>query len=69
LKTVEAKQLLLGALAYYKIDVLHVDNQFISIIKDYRIEIEQNGIYKLIENGQVIAPFADIDELCQFILL
>jgi hypothetical protein len=62
-------QLLLNALDYYQIDILKVDDHHVSIIKDYNIEVEQNGIYKLTENGQVIAPFADIDELCQFILL
>jgi hypothetical protein len=31
------------------------------------IEIEANGIFKLRSEGLVIAPFADLDELCQFI--
>ncbi|HMQ45851.1 MAG TPA: hypothetical protein PKA00_02830 [Saprospiraceae bacterium] len=36
---------------------------------DYVIEIEGNELFKLLQNGYVIAPFDDIDELCDFILM
>ncbi|MEO1260397.1 MAG: hypothetical protein AAFZ15_16490 [Bacteroidota bacterium] len=33
----------------------------------YVIEIENEHLFKLIQDDQVIAPFADVEELCQFI--
>ena len=35
--------------------------------KDYTIEIEARNLFKLLHNNQVIAPFNDIEELCNFI--
>jgi hypothetical protein len=61
------KENLLNALIYYGINVLDDSSSKIQIEKGYAIEIESNGIYKLLGDGQVIAPFDDLDELCRFI--
>ena len=42
-------------------------DKIIELEKDYEVEIEANGIFKLRSEGLVIAPFADLDELCRFI--
>jgi len=64
-----AQEVLLDALRYYEIAVSSINYNIIKVIKDYSIEVEQNGVYKLYDEGNVIAPFDDIDELCRFILL
>ena len=64
-----AQEVLLDALRYYEIAVSSKKDNIIKVIKNYSIEVEQNGIYKLYDEGNVIAPFDDIDELCRFILL
>ncbi len=65
----EAKELLLSALDYYSIPLVAVNNSIITVYKNYEIEIEANGLYKLKCEGSVIAPFDDVDELCRFMLL
>jgi len=62
-------EILLDALQYYNIPVLQVSSNMVMVIKNYSIEVEANGIYKLYDNGSVIAPFDDIDDLCRFILM
>ena len=63
------KDLARAALQYYNVEILDEnENQFI-VVKGYQIEIERNGLYKLLSDGQVIAPFDDVDDLCRFILL
>ncbi|MDO8995690.1 hypothetical protein [Sediminibacterium sp.] len=64
-----SKDFLLGALKYYNIEIIKNEDNHITIFKDYVIEIETNGLFKLKCDGQVIAPFDDIDELCRFVLL
>ncbi len=58
---------LLLALQDYKIEVLADDGHLVQVEQEYSIEVEQNGIFKLRWKGKVVAPFADLDELCQFI--
>ncbi|MCB9080591.1 MAG: hypothetical protein H6555_02655 [Lewinellaceae bacterium] len=60
---------LLEALRLHNITVLADEGQAVSVIHDYRIEIEREALYKLWWRGEVVAPFNDLDELCQFILL
>lgn len=62
------QEMLLDCLAYYEIQVNRVENNLIFTIKDYEIEVEKNGLYKLKQSGAVIAPFDNLDALCQFIL-
>ena len=60
--------ILIDALKYYNIDILNQNGNHFIIGKNYEIEVEPNGLYKLRCDGQVIAPFNDIDELCLFVL-
>lgn len=65
----ENKKRLLEALLYYNIEILETSANKINIGRGYSIEIEQNGLYKLFSDDQVVAPFDDLDELCRFVLL
>lgn len=65
----DAKMILLDALQYYSIEVLQDVQQHITVGRGYTIEVETNGLYKLCSDGQVVAPFDDVNELCRFILL
>jgi len=31
------------------------------------VEVEGPGLYKLLQGGQVVAPFSGVEELCRFI--
>jgi hypothetical protein len=64
-----AKEILIGALQYYTIEIFEINETTIKVAKGYEVEVEKNGVYKLMCDGQVIAPFNDVDELCRFILL
>lgn len=58
---------LLLALSDFEIQILSDNGRFLEIEKDYTIEVEQNGVFKLLWKGKVVAPFLDLAELCQFI--
>ncbi len=62
-----ALEILLEALQFYEIEVMSVNGNHIKVPPAYEIEVEANGIYKLLDEGYIIAPFADINELCRFI--
>ena len=59
---------LLDCLRHYEIEVLATQGQTVRVAKGYEIEVEANGLYKLLSEGSVVAPFDDLDELCRFIL-
>lgn len=61
------KEKLLQMLNHYGIQVVNDKDKIIELEKDYVVEIEANGIFKLRSEGLVVAPFADLDELCRFI--
>lgn len=63
----DTKESLIQALNRYHIQILNDRGKYIELENDYEIEIEANGIFKLRSEGLVVAPFADLDELCQFI--
>jgi hypothetical protein len=65
----DAKKILLGALDHYNIEIIDGSNNHVRVGRGYAIEVEANGLYKLMSDGQVVAPFDDVDELCRFILL
>jgi hypothetical protein len=62
------KEILLDCLNYYEIAVIAERNNIIETIKGYSIEVESNGLYKLMADSSVVAPFKNLDELCNFIL-
>ena len=58
---------LITALNDYEIKVLLDKGNTLVIEKEYIIEIEKNGVYKLIWKGKTVAPFQNLNELCHFI--
>jgi hypothetical protein len=63
-----AKEMLLDCLAYYGIPVTGSAGNVIELPKGYAVEVEPNGLYRLMSDGSVVAPFDDLDELSRFIL-
>lgn len=61
------REWLLLALSDFSINIVEDNGQVLEVDKDYVIEIEQNGIFKLLWKGKVVAPFQDLAELCHFI--
>jgi hypothetical protein len=64
----EAQKILLEALKFYEIEILSVVGTHVKVQNSYEIEVESNGLYKLLDDGYIIAPFDDLNELCRFIL-
>ena len=63
----EAESRLHYALNYYGIAVLGSEQNTVQLAQGYQVEVENTSLYKLLSDGAVVAPFADVDELCQFI--
>ncbi|NJL76327.1 MAG: hypothetical protein HC892_16240 [Saprospiraceae bacterium] len=61
------KEWLLLALESYEISVVQDKEGCLEVENDYTVEIEQNGVFKLLHEGKVVAPFMNLDELCSFI--
>jgi hypothetical protein len=64
----EALKTLTEALKFYGIEILSVNSNHVKVQDKYEIEVEANGLYKLLDDGYIVAPFNDINELCRFIL-
>ena len=60
--------ILLKTLKQRGILVLSSEQNKVRIAPDYEIEIEPNGMYKLLDAGYIVAPFPDLDSLCAFLL-
>ena len=63
----EQKAALLEALQGYELEVLRVTDTAIFVSPAYEIELEDNCIFKLSDEGYVVGPFSDLNELCRFI--
>jgi hypothetical protein len=61
------KEWLMLGLREYEIKILADEGQKVEVEKGYLIEVEANGLFKLLSEGKVVAPFDDLDELCNFI--
>jgi hypothetical protein len=61
-------EILLDALTFYEINILCVIDNHVQLQNNYNVEVEANGLYKLFDDGYVVAPFNDVNELCRFIL-
>lgn len=61
-------EFLLYVLRYYEIEVISHHDKVIELEKGYLIEIESERLFKLCHQGGVIAPFANVEELCYFIM-
>jgi hypothetical protein len=63
-----ALETLLEALKVYEIEVLALEGTHVKLQNNYEIEVERNKLYKLIDDGYIVAPFSHLNELCRFIL-
>ena len=61
-------EILLEALKVYEIEVITIEGNRVKLQNNYEVEVEKNKLYKLIDNGYIVAPFSDLNELCRFIL-
>ena len=64
-----AQEILLEALKFYEIEIISVNGNRVKIQNYFEIEVEANGLYKLLDDGYIVAPFNDLNELCRFILV
>jgi hypothetical protein len=64
----DAKEELKDCLQFFNIEMESDEGNKVYLQKGYCIEVEANGLYKLMQHGEVIAPFDDLNELCHFIL-
>ena len=63
-----AQENLLEALKVYQIEILSVEGNYVKVQNNFEIEVESNGLYKLLDDGYIVAPFNDLNDLCRFIL-
>ena len=63
----DPKEFLLFALAHFGIEAISQEGNLVMLEKGYAIEIEGKELFKLLQDGLVIAPFTDVEEICQFI--
>ncbi len=61
-------EILLEALKVYEIEVIAIEGNRVKLQNKYEVEVEKNKLYKLIDDGYIVAPFRDLNELCRFIL-
>ena len=61
-------EILLEALKVYESEVITVEGNRVKLQNNYEVEVEKNKLYKLIDDGYIVAPFSDLNDLCQFIL-
>ena len=61
-------EILLEALKVYEIEIVAIEGTHVKLQNNYEIEVEKNKLYKLIDDGYIVAPFSDLNELCRFIL-
>lgn len=63
----DPKELLLLVLRGMDIEIKKEMGKFVEVENGYTIEVEGKGLYKLLHRNQVVAPFADVVEMCGFI--
>jgi hypothetical protein len=63
----DPKELLLLVLKGMEIEILQHDGKYVEVEHGYTIEVEGKSLYKLMHKGKVVAPFADVVEMCGFI--
>ena len=67
MEDVDPQPFLLFALSHFDLKVLKKEGKMIYIEQGYAVEIEGESLFKLMQGGQVISPFSDIEEMCNFI--
>jgi hypothetical protein len=69
LEQFDPKELLMLVLRGMDIAVIREEGQQVEVENGYTIEVEGKSLYKLCYRNQVVAPFADVVEMCGFIKL
>lgn len=67
IENLDPKELLIIVLTGMDINILKEKDKILEVENDYTIEVEGKSLYKLLHKGQVVAPFADVVEMCGFI--
>lgn len=54
-----ALEILLEALKVYEIKVIAIEGSHVKLKNNYEIEVEKNKLFRLIDDGYIVAPFSD----------
>ncbi|MEM6629230.1 MAG: hypothetical protein AAF694_06135 [Bacteroidota bacterium] len=65
--SIDPQAFLLFGLQHFQLTVQKVEENKVFLLYGYEIEIEGPSLYKLTQEGLVIAPFSDVEDLCRFI--
>ncbi|HRI20983.1 MAG TPA: hypothetical protein PLA68_08510 [Panacibacter sp.] len=57
----------LEAFKIYEIEVTGIEGNRVKLQKNYEVEVQKNKLFKRMDDGYIIAPFSDLNELCRFI--
>ena len=63
----DPRAFLLFGLKHYEIKLVEEKGNMLHLEHSYQIEIEGPSLFKLIHEGQVVAPFGGVEELCEFL--
>jgi hypothetical protein len=63
----DPREFLLFALHHFDIKVAAAEDKLIRTEGGYAIEVEGQHLFKLLWQGQVVAPFDSVETLCRFI--
>ena len=66
-KDFDPKEFLLFGLNHFGIEIEEVKDKYISTKHNYLIEIEGPSLFKLMHENKVVAPFGEVEALCNFI--
>ena len=61
------KEHLFMALRFYEVEIIADHGLYLDLENGYQVEIESGFLFKLLWRGKVVAPFTDLDEMCQLI--
>lgn len=67
MENVDPKEFLLFGLNHFQIGIEKEEGKYIHLEKEYLVEIEGPSLYKLMHKGQVVGPFASVENLCDFL--
>lgn len=63
----DPRELLLLVLNGMDVKIISESEKYVEVENGYTIEVEGKSLYKLMHRGLVVAPFADVVEMCGFI--
>lgn len=61
------KERLLHTLQQFELSVNHHKGKMVYLEHGYTVEVEGEQLFKLLEDGYVVAPFNSVESLCDFI--